>query len=232
MASHTIAGDNFFAYLTIQSNIAFVILSTVAGAVALRTAQDPFWVTTARALVLSWTVTAGLAFGLIVWQAGVRGIQIWVPWSDVVLHFVLPVAAIVGWVVGPGRRRASWRTVFFVLLYPVLWGVFTIWRGSLIGWYPYYFLDLRQVSGVLEMALSCLVALAIFGAVAAGLIGLSRVHQTVPRANRMPRRDPSGKRLRVPVWRRAAARDSLRTVATAASGTDPTGGSAERPLRD
>lgn len=217
MASHTIAGDNFFAYLTIQSNLAFLVVSAIAGVVALRTEQDPFWVTTARTLVLSWTITAGLAFGLIVWQAGLRGIPIWVPWSDVVLHFVLPAAAIVGWVIGPGRRRASWRTMFFVLLYPVIWGVFTMWRGTLIGWYPYYFLDPRQVSGILEMVLSCLVALAIFAAVAAALIGISRVHQTVPGNNRMPPRGPAGKRLRVPVWQRASARETPHTAGIGAS---------------
>ncbi|MFD5213747.1 Pr6Pr family membrane protein [Microbacterium sp. NPDC058345] len=179
LGSQTLASQNFFAYLTIQSNTAFAALAIIAGVIALRTTEDPAWLTTARALVLSWTITAGLAFALIVWQAGVRGIPITVPWSDVVLHFVLPAWTIIAWIIGPGRRAASWRVVPFVLLYPVVWGVFTIWRGGLIGWYPYYFLDLRQVSGVVEMALTCAIALTIFALVASGLVMLSRVHQTV-----------------------------------------------------
>ena len=179
LGSQTLAGTNFFAYLTIQSNTAFAALAVVAGVIALRRAEDPPWLTSARALVLSWTITAGLAFGLIVWQAGERGIAITVPWSDVVLHFVLPAWTIVAWVFGPGRRAASWRVVPFVLLYPSLWGVFTIWRGTLIGWYPYYFLDLRQVSGIGEMVLSCALALSIFAVVAAALVLLSKVRPTV-----------------------------------------------------
>ena len=180
MGSQTLAGANFFAYLTIQSNTAFAGLALVAGVIALRRDEDPAWLTTARALVLSWTITAGLAFALIVWQAGERGIPITVPWSDVMLHFVLPAWTIVAWVLGPGRRAASWRVVPFVLLYPLLWGVFTIWRGTLIGWYPYYFLDLRQVSGIGEMVISCALALSIFAAVASCLVLLSRVRPTVP----------------------------------------------------
>jgi hypothetical protein len=166
LSSQTIAGDNFFAYLTIQSNIAFSVLAIAAGVIALRHDADPAWLTTARAIVLSWTITAGLAFALIVWQAGVRGIRIDVPWSDVVLHFVLPVWTVLSWVLGPGRHRASWRVVPFVLLYPVVWGLFTMWRGSRVGWYPYYFLDLRQVSGLPEFA--------------SGLVLISRARVAVP----------------------------------------------------
>ncbi|WP_227468216.1 Pr6Pr family membrane protein [Microbacterium sp. YJN-G] len=179
MGSQTLASDNFFAYLTIQSNIAFALLAIVAGITAFLRAEDPVWLTTARALVISWTVTAGLAFSIIVWQAGLRGIPITVPWSDVVLHYVLPALAVISWLIGPGRREASWRMVPFVLLYPVIWGVFTIWRGGIIGWYPYYFLDPRQVSGPLEMALSCAMALSIFAAVASVLVLLSHHRVTV-----------------------------------------------------
>lgn len=180
MGSQTVASDNFFAYLTIQSNTVYAVLAVVAGIFALRHDEDPAWLTTARALVLSWTATAGVAFALIVWQAGLRGIPITVPWSDVVLHFVLPAWTVVSWVFDPGRRAAPWRVVPFVLLYPIVWGVFTIWRGNLIGWYPYYFLDLRQVSGVGEMALSCALALSIFALVASALVLLSRVRPAMP----------------------------------------------------
>ncbi len=179
LSSQTVAGQNFFAYLTIESNIVFAILAAIAGVIALRSPEDPTWLTTARAVVLSWTITAGLAFGLIVWQAGLRGIPIWVPWSDIVLHFALPAWTVVAWIFGPGRRAASWRIVPYVLLYPALWGVFTIWRGGAVGWYPYYFLDPRQVSGPLEMVLSCALALAVFALVASGLVVISRLHPTV-----------------------------------------------------
>nr|WP_245325225.1 Pr6Pr family membrane protein [Microbacterium amylolyticum] len=181
LSSQTIAGQNFFAYLTIQSNIAFVIIAVIAGVVALRTPEDPRWLTDIRTVVLSWTITAGLVFAILIWQAGARGIPMTVPWSDHVLHFGLPAFTILAWIFGPGRREARWRLLTYVLAFPLVWGVFTLWRGSIIGWYPYYFLDARQVSGFAEFALTCLLALAVFASVAAGLIGVSKVHQTVER---------------------------------------------------
>lgn len=180
LSSQTIAGQNFFAYLTIQSNILFVVVAVLGGVIAMRHDEDPRWFTDARTVVLSWTITAGLVFALLVWQSGMRGVPMTVPWSDLVLHFFLPAVAIVAWNIGPGRRAARWRLIAFVLVYPVLWGMFTLWRGSQIGWYPYYFLDLRQVSGIGEFLATCAVALAVFAAVASGLIGLSRWRETVP----------------------------------------------------
>lgn len=138
LSSHTIAGDNFFAYLTVQSNCALVVVLIIGGVFAIVRESDPRWLTVALALTLSWTITAGLAFALIVWQAGLRGIRIDVPWSDLVVHFWLPAAAIVAWVLAPGHGRVPWRVVPATLIFPVVWGIFTLWRGPQIGWYPYY----------------------------------------------------------------------------------------------
>lgn len=179
LSSQTIAGQNFFAYLTIQSNIAFTIVAATGGIVALRHSIDPDWLTGIRTVVLSWTITAGLVFALLMWQADLRGIPMTVPWSDHVLHFALPALAIVGWLIGPGRRTARWSLIAGVVAFPVVWGLFTMWRGSRIGWYPYYFLDLRQVSGIGEFLLTSAFALAVFAGVASALIGLSRWRQTV-----------------------------------------------------
>ena len=87
LSSRSIAGENFFAYLTVQSNCALVVVLLIGAVLAFIRATDPRWFTVALALVLTWTITAGLAFALIVWQAGLRGIRVDVPWSDQVLHF-------------------------------------------------------------------------------------------------------------------------------------------------
>lgn len=175
LASNTIASQNFFAYLTNQSNIAFVVLLTIGGIIALRRPEDPRWLTVALALVLTWTITAGIVFAVMVWQGGERGIRIDVPWSDQVLHFWLPACTIAAWVLAPGHRAVPWRVVPITLAYPLVWGAFTLWRGPLIGWYPYYFLDPRQVSGPGEFLVFSGVALAVFALVATTLVLISRM---------------------------------------------------------
>lgn len=178
LGSHTIAGENFFAYLTVQSNCAFAALLLVAGIVAFRRDEDPRWLTIGLAITLTWTITCGIAFALIVWQAGIRGIRIDVPWSDQLLHFWLPGLAIVGWTLAPGHLRVPWWVVPVAPVYPLLWGAGAMWRGPRVGWYPYYFLDLRQV-GVVEFVLSAGISLALFALVATAIVLISRAQPSL-----------------------------------------------------
>lgn len=177
LSSRTIAGENFFAYLTVQSNCALVAVLLIGAVLAFIRATDPRWFTVALALVLTWTITAGLAFALIVWQAGLRGIRVDVPWSDQVLHFWLPACTAIAWVLTPGHRGVPWWVVPTALSFPLAWGGVTMWRGPSVGWYPYYFLDPRQVSGPPEFLLTSGVALAIFALVATSIVLVSRMRR-------------------------------------------------------
>jgi len=161
---------NFFAYLTIQSNIAFVVVSAISGIVALRHGVDHPRLDTVRGAVLSYVVTAGLVYALIVQQGAARGFPIPVPWSDVALHWVLPVLAIADWLLSPRRGRLSWRVLVGVIAFPIGWGVVTMIRGPLVDWYPYYFLDPTQVADPLEFVSLCSLALAVFAVVGAAVI--------------------------------------------------------------
>ena len=192
LGSATFTASNFVAYLTVQSNVAFAIATAVAAAVALRMPRDPLWLTTARAVVLSCTVSAGVVYAFLVQQAGVRGLPLDVPWSDQVLHFWLPALAILDWVASPGRGRALWRTVPFVLGYALVWGIVTLIRGPIVGWYPYFFLDSAQVGSVGEFLLFGVVALGLFLSLSAGVVALGRIRPLVERLSEQ-RRDGAGR---------------------------------------
>ncbi|MEO7122022.1 MAG: Pr6Pr family membrane protein [Lacisediminihabitans sp.] len=181
LGSVTFTPSNFFAYLTIQSNMAFATVTAIAGILALRLPRDPVWLTTARAVVLSCTVSAGVVYAFLVQQAAVRGVPIDVPWSDQILHFWLPALAILDWISSPGRGKTHWRTVPFVLGYTVVWGVVTLIRGPIVGWYPYFFLDPSQVSSVADFLLYSAIALVSFGALSTGIVALGRIRPLLSR---------------------------------------------------
>ena len=176
VGSATFRAGNFFGYLTIQSNIAFVISSVLAGVLAWRLARDPAWLNTVRAAVLACTVSSGAIYVVIVQQSAAVGLAITVPWSDVLLHFVIPPLAIAEWILSPGRGRARWITPLLAVGFTVGWGIVTLIRGAIVGWYPYFFLDPNQVS-IGQLALLCGIALAFFAGVASGVVGLSRLRR-------------------------------------------------------
>ncbi|MES2092603.1 MAG: Pr6Pr family membrane protein [Actinomycetota bacterium] len=181
LGSATFTPGNFFAYLTIQSSILFLTVTIIAAIVALRGRDDAPWLDLARATVLSSTVSSGIVFALIIEQAGARGFRIDVPWSDVALHFVLPGVALLDWIIGPGRGRAPWRSITFVLVFMLGWGLVTLLRGPIVGWYPYFFLDPAQLANVGQFFFFASIAVVLFGGVSTALVAVSR---TVPLAER------------------------------------------------
>ncbi|MBG6108197.1 Pr6Pr family membrane protein [Frigoribacterium sp. CG_9.8] len=174
LGSATFTPGNFFAYLTIQSSILFLVVTVIAAIVTLRGMDDPPWLDLARATVLSCTVSCGVIFALIVEQSGERGFRIDVPWSDVVLHFVLPTVAVLDWIIGPGRGVAPWRSIALVLVFMIGWGFVTLVRGPIVGWYPYFFLDPAQLANTGQFLTYSTIAVLLFGGISAALVAASR----------------------------------------------------------
>lgn len=168
------AAENFFAYLTIQSNIAALVVTGVAAMTVLQGRSESRTLSTARLAVACFQLVAGIVFGLMALQAPLQGYRLDVPWSDQILHFWLPGFALADWILS-GRQRVRWRVLPLIVGYPTVWGLITIARGSIIGWYPYFFLDPAQVSPG-GFVLYSTAALVLFAGVAAGLIVLGRVN--------------------------------------------------------
>lgn len=183
---------NFFGYLTVQSNLAAVVVATIAGLTALRGRDEGRLLTAARGAVTCFVIVAGIVFALLVTQGPAQGYRIDVPWSDQVLHFWLPSFALFDWLFSPGRGRLGWRVLSLVIGYPTVWGVVTSIRGGLVGWYPYFFLDPAQSGYPGTFFLFSAGSLALFAAVASALILASR-HRPLWEAIRLRRmaRGPS-----------------------------------------
>ena len=140
-------------------------------------------------------------FALIVSQASTRDYRVDVPWSDTLLHWVVPALAVIAWTtdsIMAVNPPVPWSTVGWVLVYPSLWLPYTLWRGADVGWYPYFFLDEAQVGGALGVALYCALVLLIFVAVTALLVAINRALWRRARARRgSPRGTPDRRALPV-----------------------------------
>ena len=174
---------NFFSYFTMQSAIGAVILWMMGGVIAVRRSADPRWLLTARVLMTTYQVVSGVVYTIIVAQAVARGVSIQVPWTSQVLHYWMPAYALVDWLLAPRRSTIRWTSLRAVLAFPVAWGAFTMVRGAMVGWYPYFFLDPYQVSGPAEFAAYGAIVLSFIVLVAALLVLASRY---LPRPGRPP----------------------------------------------
>ncbi|GAA1060692.1 Pr6Pr family membrane protein [Agromyces bracchium] len=171
------ASVNFFSYFTILSAMLAVVVLLVAAGFALTQHRDPPVLAAFRTIVTVYLLVSGIVFALIAVQASTRDYRLEVPWSDTLLHFVVPVLALVAWTVDAViavNPPVPWATIGLVLVFPAGWLVYTLVRGADIGWYPYFFLDAGQVGGYLGVAVYCVLVLLIFVGLTSVLVGVHR----------------------------------------------------------
>jgi len=153
---------NFFSYFTILGNV-FVAGVFLAGAlrVAERHVPTPFEDSVRGASVL-YALATGVVYSTLLshFELGLT-----LPWVNVQLHYVMPVAVVLDWLLQPPFSRLTLADVRWWLLFPVAYLLYTLVRGRLAYWYPYPFLDPHRAGGYGSVAL---VSLGILAAMAAG----------------------------------------------------------------
>lgn len=127
---------NFLSFFTIESNVfaAVMLVVTASGRAA-----DGAGAMLRGAATLYMTIT-GIVYATLL----ASGPQPLIPWVNVTLHYIAPLALLLDWLSDPSRINAPRvRAIAAWLAYPVLYGTYSLIRGAALGWYPYGFLDPR-----------------------------------------------------------------------------------------
>ena len=159
---------NLSTFFTIESN---VIVGVTTLLLVLRPDLDS---TVFRVLRLTGLV--GIAITGVVYHALLAGLAELTPWgtvADLLLHTVVPVLAVVGWVLFGPRGRTSRRIAVLALVFPVCWLAMTLIRGPIVDWYPYPFVDVAEL-GYLRVLLNVVGISVLFLLVAFGATALDR----------------------------------------------------------
>ncbi len=134
---------NFFSYFTILSNL----LAAVAFSAPVVAPASPIGRFFSRpsvrtAIVLYTSVTAATYIGILqgLWKP--EGLQ-WV--ADTTLHYVTPALFLIDWLLFSPKGTLRWGSVLPWLAFPLAYGLYSIFRGPLSGFWPYPFLDVSQL---------------------------------------------------------------------------------------
>ncbi len=176
---------NVFCYFTVQSNI---IVGVTAALLARRLEQ---LATSFRVLRLAGLIAIIITFVVFhVALADLQDLHGLAATADLLLHTVVPILAVLGWVAFGPRGMVSWRVAVLAVLFPVCWVAFTLVRGALINFYPYPFVDVR-VLGYPRVLGNMVVIGLLFFALAAAAVVLDR-HVPGPVARRSRWADKPG----------------------------------------
>jgi hypothetical protein len=130
---------NFFSFFTIESNILAALLFTtlgLAGLLGKQLQQRGFL----RGSITLYMAITGVVYSLLL--AGLsKELQTTIPWVNVVLHYLMPVVVVGDWLIDTPRQIIPFSKALWWLIFPVTYVVYSLIRGSIVGWYPYPFLN-------------------------------------------------------------------------------------------
>ena len=111
-----------------------------------------------RAMAVVYMTVVGVVFSILLRNVDLGGL---LPWINVLLHYVMPVAIVADWLLEPGLAPSSTRDWLLVPAWPLAYVVYVLIRGALVGWYPYPFLDPR-LGSYTSVALHVVAIVALF----------------------------------------------------------------------
>jgi len=145
-AAHSTTGhfhtpvERAFNTFTVQSNL-IVGVTTFLLVLSPRRSSPVF--ATARLIGIVAITVTGIVYHVAL--ASVLDLQGWDQLGNQLVHTIVPLLAVVGWLAFGPRGLTSARVAWVSLLFPVLWLTFTLIRGAVVHWYPYPFIDVTKL---------------------------------------------------------------------------------------
>lgn len=130
---------NFFSFFTIESNI-FAGLMFIVSAVAVAASVKSRRLAMLRGAATLYMIVTGIVFAVLL--SGIEGATLTaVPWDNIVLHYIIPLAVVGDWLIDPPHQRIGFKQGLVWLVFPAAYVAYSLVRGSIVGWYPYPFLN-------------------------------------------------------------------------------------------
>lgn len=132
----------FFSFFTILSNLAVgVLLSAPVLAPGTSLGRWAARAGTRVAVAVYIAVTAAIYHTLLAGLWKPQGAQLL---ADTLLHSVTPALYLLDFLILPPTAAARWRSAWKALVFPALYGAWSLWHGAFSGFYPYPFLDVAK----------------------------------------------------------------------------------------
>lgn len=152
------SATDYFSYFTELSNL-FAAAMFLYGAVRPAGTRSRT-VELLRGAAVVYMLTTGIVYAVLL-----SGQDVTYPWVNTIVHRMMPVAVALDWVIDPPRVRLRVRETILWLSFPLVYVAYTLTRGVIVNWYPYFFVDPNRHGGYLLVAGDC-------AAITVGIVGL------------------------------------------------------------
>ena len=165
----------YFAYFTITSSLLTAVVLTLSAIQLFRGIAETKLMSLSRLTMAVSMVIVGVIYNALLRGGDPDPRDVGYAWPQLpneVLHTYVPILIFIEWLLTRTTIALKINQAFWVLIYPLAWLAFSIARGLIQGWWPYWFIDPQY--GIGTQATWIVVIAAMFSILALGFIPAQR----------------------------------------------------------
>ena len=170
--------SEYFAYFSIVTAIvAGLFLITTSFGLMLKI-EDTKWVEIARLSMAVALIVVGVVYHALLADAANDardGDYAWPVLPNEIIHTYAPILAAIEYLISVKAFRIRLRAFVWVAIFPLIWLVFSIVRGSATNWWPYWFINPNGEAGLGGMLAYIAAITGFFLVVGLAVLGLKQV---------------------------------------------------------
>ncbi|MBD3339985.1 MAG: hypothetical protein GF353_12800 [Candidatus Lokiarchaeota archaeon] len=93
--------------------------------------------------------------------------------ANILMHYIVPLAFILEWFITELDTQYQYRYLLYYTIYPLAYLFYTLIRGTITGFYPYWFFDLNNIS-IIQLVINVIFLMMLFTIIASIYIALNR----------------------------------------------------------
>lgn len=156
---------NFFSFFTVLCNLLVAISMTYTAFSPNSNGGRFFTSLSVQTAIALYIFIVALVYNTVL--RGLVPLSGWGLFVDTMLHVVIPILYLLYWGLMRPKGNLEYRNGIYWVLFPLVYLVYSLIRGSVTGWYPYPFLNASEL-GYSKVSINVAVMIAVF--LIAGLI--------------------------------------------------------------
>jgi len=141
----------YFAFFSITSSILAGVVLVYSAYVLLTNKEETERQMSLRLIATVSMVIVGVVYHALLGDSAVDSRDIGYEWPvipNLVIHTWAPIAIVFDYVLSIRGALPRWRKSLWVIAYPLGWLAFSITRGLIDGWWPYWFINPNSEIGI------------------------------------------------------------------------------------
>jgi hypothetical protein len=144
----------YFVFFSIDSSIFAGVIGLIGAYVLLRGKEESERLMTLRLVATVSMIIVGVVYHALLGDGAVDARDIGYEWPripNLVIHTWAPIAVVFDYLLSYKGALPRLRKALWVIVYPLVWLSFSVVRGLLDGWWPYWFINPNSEIGITGM---------------------------------------------------------------------------------